>query len=151
MPLSDREIWTELQAGQLRIDPMPTVEQVKSASIDLRLHPRARKYRTVPAGVRGVKLSEVDADQLANWATDWTDLPCDLNPGDRVLIGYTKEKVTLPSYLSGRVEGRSSFARLGLSVHNTAPTIQPGFNGQIALELTNNGPFTLNLTFSFVS
>jgi dCTP deaminase len=147
MPLSDREIWMELQAGQLEIRPMPSVEQVKSASIDLRLGAKARVYKTAPGGV-AIKLSEVDANQIADWATEWVDLsssPLEIRPGNQVVIGYTLESVRLPSYLSGRVEGRSSFARLGLLVHNTAPTIQPGFAGQIALEFSNNGPFPLSL------
>ncbi|HLG12262.1 MAG TPA: dCTP deaminase [Dehalococcoidia bacterium] len=147
MPLSDREIWMELQAGSLQIDPLPSVEQVKSASIDLRLDKQVRVYKPAPTGV-AITLSKVDANQIAEWATEWFDLdsaPYELKPNDRVAIGYTQEKITLPSFLSGRVEGRSSFARLGLTVHNTAPTIQPGFSGQIALELTNNGPFPLML------
>lgn len=145
MPLSDREIWMELQAGSLQIDPMPKVEQVKSASIDLTLYNKARVYK--PIGGVAVRLSQVNANQLADSVTDWIDLDnnYELKPRDNVIIGYTAEKVSLPSFLSGRVEGRSSFARLGLSVHNTAPTIQPGFRGQIALELSNNGPFPLIL------
>ena len=47
------------------------------------------------------------------------------------------------SKLAARVEGRSSLARLGLAVHLTAPTIHAGWDGQIALEMINFGPFTL--------
>jgi dCTP deaminase len=136
----------ELQAGSLQIEPLP-VEQVKSASIDLRLDKRVRVYKPAPDGV-AITLSQVNANQIADWATEWVDLEqtnVELKHNDRVAIGYTLESVTLPSFLSGRVEGRSSFARLGLTIHNTAPTIQPGFSGQIALELSNNGPFPLKL------
>ena len=67
-----------------------------------------------------------------------------LEPGAFVL-GYTLERVELSDYLAARVEGRSSLARLGVSVHQTAPTIQAGFSGQIRLEIANLGPFTILL------
>ena len=63
------------------------------------------------------------------------------------VLGITRERVHLKagSLLAGRVEGRSSMARYGLTVHLTAPTIHAGFNGQITLEMINYGPFTLKL------
>lgn len=63
-----------------------------------------------------------------------------------VVLEKTFETVTLPSYLSGRIEGKSSLARLGLAVHITAPTIQAGFSGPLYLEMFNAGPFTLELS-----
>jgi dCTP deaminase len=136
----------ELRAGHLEVEPL-ALPQVRAASIDLTLDEVARVYRDPPSGVH-LKLSEVDISTFMEWAGTKVNLsssPVELKRGDCVVIGYTKERVKLPSFLSGRVEGRSGFARLGLSVHNTAPTIQPGFNGQIALELTNNGPYALTL------
>ncbi|MBI4306975.1 MAG: dCTP deaminase, partial [Chloroflexi bacterium] len=41
--------------------------------------------------------------------------------------------------------GKSGLARLGLSVHFTAPKIDPGFSGRIRLEMFNSGPFVLEL------
>jgi dCTP deaminase len=41
----------------------------------------------------------------------------------------------MPADLVGRVEGKSSLARLGLFVHVTAGFIDPGFEGHITLEL----------------
>jgi dCTP deaminase len=51
----------------------------------------------------------------------------------------------LPRYLGGRVEGRTRFARLGLEVHSTAPTIRAGWDGRIMLELKNVGPLIIQL------
>lgn len=44
------------------------------------------------------------------------------------------------------IEGRSTYARVGLSMHQTAPWIQPGWDGQIILEIMNNGPLQIELT-----
>ena len=68
----------------------------------------------------------------------------ELKPGDFVL-GYTLERVELPNYLAARIEGRSRLARFGVSVHQTAPTVHAGFRGQLRLEISNIGPFTVLL------
>jgi dCTP deaminase len=54
-----------------------------------------------------------------------------------LLLAQTLETVHLPHDLMGLVEGRSSWARMGVGVHVTAPKIDPGFNNPITLELTN--------------
>ena len=64
------------------------------------------------------------------------------------VLGRTIEKVKLPidGRLAARIEGRSSFARTGLLIHFTAPTIHPGFEGTITLEIMNLGPLAVTLT-----
>src|SRR4029077_4964582 len=60
-----------------------------------------------------------------------------LHPGALVLAA-TFEYVQLPSDLEGQVEGRSSWARLGLQIA-TATCVEPGFSGVITFELSNVG------------
>src|SRR5690606_6507447 len=64
--------------------------------------------------------------------------PFVLHPGEFAL-GSTMERVRIPNDLVARVEGRSSFGRLAVVVHATAGFIDPGFEGQITLELSNLG------------
>lgn len=61
-----------------------------------------------------------------------------IHPGDFIL-GTTLEYVKIPKNIVARLEGRSSYGRLGLIIHATAGYIDPGFEGQITLELQNNG------------
>ena len=66
------------------------------------------------------------------------------------MLGKTLEHVTLPLVpggvsLAARVEGKSSYARCGLLVHFTAPTIHAGFTGTITLELINLGLCNISL------
>jgi dCTP deaminase len=62
-----------------------------------------------------------------------------LDPGI-LILGWTREFLDLKqSRLAARVEGKSSLARLGLSIHLTAPTIHAGFQGRIRLEIVNHG------------
>ena len=61
---------------------------------------------------------------------------------DVLLLGWTHETIELPvqSRIAARVEGKSGLARLGISIHFTAPTIHAGFRGQVQLEMRNFGP-----------
>lgn len=57
------------------------------------------------------------------------------------VLGRTQERVTLPitGGLAARIEGKSSFARCGLLIHFTAPTVHAGFDGTLTLEMINLG------------
>ena len=78
-----------------------------------------------------------------------TEQPYLLKPHHFVL-GKTLEVVSLPivsegTCLAARIEGKSSYARCGLLIHFTAPTIHSGFSGTITLELINLGPCDIAL------
>ena len=59
-----------------------------------------------------------------------------LLPG-KFVIGCTNEKVNIPKDIACRFEGKSSLGRSGLLTHVTAGFIDPGFSGQITLEIKN--------------
>lgn len=59
-----------------------------------------------------------------------------LDPNEFIL-GSTNEGVTIPKNIAARFEGKSSLGRLGLATHVTAGFIDPGFNGDITLEIKN--------------
>lgn len=68
-----------------------------------------------------------------------------LHPG-AFILGMTHESIKVPTNMIARIEGRSTYARVGLSMHQTAPWIQPGWSGKIILEMMNNGPLDIRLT-----
>jgi dCTP deaminase len=59
-----------------------------------------------------------------------------------LFFAWTVEKLKIlnTSRLAARVEGKSSLARLGVTIHATAPIIHCGFEGAIQLEMCNLGP-----------
>lgn len=59
-----------------------------------------------------------------------------LDPNEFIL-GSTNEGVTIPKNIAARFEGKSSLGRLGLATHVTAGFIDPGFTGDITLEIKN--------------
>jgi dCTP deaminase len=66
------------------------------------------------------------------------DRPFVLHPGEFVLAS-TLEYIILPPDLTARLDGRSSWGRIGLQVHSTAGNIDPGYRGTITYELANVG------------
>lgn len=68
-----------------------------------------------------------------------------LHPGNFILA-MTYESIKVPKNMIALIEGRSTYARVGLSMHQTAPWIQPGWSGPIILEMMNNGPLDIKLT-----
>ena len=60
------------------------------------------------------------------------------------LLATTIEYVKLPSNLTAFVEGRSSIGRMGLFIQN-AGWVDPGFEGQITLELYNANRLPIKL------
>lgn len=66
-----------------------------------------------------------------------TGEPFTIRPG-QFFITETLEILTLPDDIIGRLEGKSSFARLGIVIHQTSARFDPGWEGPAALELRNN-------------
>lgn len=59
-----------------------------------------------------------------------------LRPGSQFFfLAETAETIHMPEDLVGRVDGRSSYGRLGVRIHSTAGFIDPGFTGRITLEI----------------
>lgn len=67
-----------------------------------------------------------------------------IHPGEFVL-GSTLETLKVPDDMVARIEGRSSYARMGLIPHTAAGFVDAGFEGQITLEIQNLGnvPITI--------
>ena len=147
MVLSDQEIELELRTGRLVISPEVSDAQIGPSSIDLRL---SNKFTTFekPEGTGGlnqsVNLADIE-DIEAIMGVVGKEITLEegkthpIKPGE-FLLAYTQEYIELPNYLAARVEGRSTLARLGLSIHQTAPTVHATFKGQLRLEIMNNGP-----------
>ncbi|NBB94233.1 MAG: dCTP deaminase [Planctomycetes bacterium] len=150
MILSDRQIKTALQSGRIVISPEPTMEQYAPSAVDLHVADEFKRWKTPPAGMlQHLRLTDVklpDCEAYLDMLPLEDDETVTIAPGAFVL-SRTVEKVALPpdSRLAARVEGRSSYARLGLVVHMTAPTIHAGFSGHIVLEMMNFGPFSLKI------
>lgn len=132
MVLSDRDIRAEIEAGRIVIEPLQT-EEIQPASVDVRLGSSFRLFRNSthtfidPLTDQPELTEEVivsDGEQFV------------LHPGQFVL-GTTLERIAVPDDILGRLEGKSTLGRLGLMIHSTAGYVDPGWDGEITLELSN--------------
>jgi dCTP deaminase len=149
--LSDHELWGLITAGRLKIDPTPAADAISPSTIDLSLGDKftvlAARGGPAVETVIDTRDSSAVLQALSDFGTEIeiaADGYFELRPGMFVL-GWTRESISLPNYLAARIEGRSTLARLGLSIHQTAPTVHPTFDAPLRLELSNVGPFTLKL------
>ena len=69
-------------------------------------------------------------------------LICPINPNEDVLL-TTKEVVELPKNIAGKLKDKSSFLRAGLRIGQGF--VDPGFKGNITLEIKNLGQFQIDL------
>lgn len=134
MILSDKTIEKLLAEGSLAIEPLEP-EQIQPASVDIRLGDTFGIVEDTPSGIVGLE------DEIA-YKTIRTDRYI-LLPGQFVLA-TTMEYVRLGADLTAFVEGRSSLGRMGLFVQN-AGWVDPGFEGEITLELFNANRCALEL------
>lgn len=126
MILSDKTILRMMEEKTLVINPV-TREQIQPASVDIRL---GDTFSIVEDSAEGI----ISLDSQIAYKTIQTDTYL-LLPGQFVLA-TTMEYFELPDDLTAFVEGRSSLGRMGLFVQN-AGWVDPGFHGEITLELYN--------------
>lgn len=119
--LSDHDIILFRELGMLDIEPF-NLGDVQPASYDLTLGSMAR-----------------DSDD-----EQWPFCHLTLRQGDFYLL-HTAEVVTLGNRVGGWCVGKSSRARKGLIVES-AGWVDPGFTGQLVLEVSNLSPIPITLT-----
>ena len=134
MILTDGEILDCMKQGKMKVEPIEEI-QIQPASVDIRL---GDTFSVIDeTGDNVIKLSD-----KINYKTFKKDKYI-LLPGQFVLA-TTMETVRLPNNLTAFVEGRSSLGRLGLFIQN-AGWVDPGFEGEITLELYNASRFAIEL------
>lgn len=135
--LGDRDIMRAMVDGWLTVDPLDW-QRLQPASIDVTLgaefavppedtHP---ELLDVPLDPRSPDISSM----VLHEASD--DEPFVLG-GWSFALGHTFETVTVTPELAAVLDGKSSIARWGLMVHVTAGYADPGWDGQLTLELFN--------------
>ncbi len=132
MIFSDRTIKESVAAGHIIIDPYDEA-MVQPSSVDLRCGSVFRVFENHRYPLIDPKAPQED---LTTPVEGSAAEPFILHPGEFVL-GSTLEIIGLADDVVARLEGKSSLGRLGLLIHSTAGFIDPGFKGQVTLELSN--------------
>lgn len=134
MILSDKKIQTLLKQKNLVIDPLENY-QIQPASVDLKL---GRSFLKLDENMMEIMTL---SDEI-----NYVSYKCDeiVIPPHSFLLATTMEHIELPSNITAFVEGRSSIGRMGLFIQN-AGWVDPGFKGQITLELYNANRLPIKL------
>ncbi len=137
MILSDSEIKRMLKSGELKIEPLEE-SQIGPASVDLTLSDEWQFFKKMeePIDLKKTSFKEAFVSRKAEEVV--------LQPGE-MCLAKTREKLTLPPYIMGKLEGRSRFARMGLIIHITSALVQPGSNNRQVLEIVNLAPYSIKL------
>ncbi len=133
MILSDHTLKEMIENNDL-VSPI-TAESIQPASVDCHLGNHFlivedRQMHTIELDEE-IKYREIIGDEI-------------IIPPHSFLLATTQEYVKLPNNLTGFVEGRSSIGRIGLFIQN-AGWVDPGFEGQITLELYNANSLPIRL------
>ena len=140
--LSDQEIFKRLINKEITIHPILDLRQIQGTKIDLRLANVVYLIKHFEQPCYDPR----ELQQKVEYGEERDMIFCKaeekkgfiLQPGD-FAIAPLFERVRLPPYIIGRLDGRSSLARLGIIIHATAGGIDPGYSGHITCELTNHG------------
>lgn len=130
MILSDIEINRQVERGTLIIDPYDR-DYVQPSSVDVHLAGDFSMF---------VSSDTIDPFDVSTYQMEKVSVPMDdafiLEAGSFIL-GSTIERFKIPVNMNATLNGKSSLGRLGLLVHATAGYIDPGFEGDVTLELSN--------------
>lgn len=133
MVLSDRDINKAIKRGRLLFKPELKKDQIGPASIDLKLSKIFKVFHIERHCLLDTK-KKLPKDFTKTY---------EMNDGEQFILhpnsfilASTLESVTVPDDMVLRVEGKSSLARMGILVH-TAGFVDPGFEGSITLEISN--------------
>lgn len=132
MVLSDRDIKQELAQGRIVVEPLQQ-KDIQPASIDVRLGSSFRVFQNS-------KYAFIDPMSQQPDLTTEIEVPQDgtfvLHPG-QFALGTTLERIVIPDDILAKLEGKSTLGRLGLMIHSTAGYVDPGWDGELTLELSN--------------
>lgn len=144
MIFSDRDIEKSLKEKSIIVKPKPDLKkQLGPASLDFRLGKEFRVFNSKKKPYID-PLNKETFDDLTSLVRLRKGEYFVIHPGEFIL-GMTSEELTLPNDIGARIEGRSSWGRLGLIIHSTAGYIDPGFKGRLTLEISDIGTLPILL------
>lgn len=135
--LSDADLYAALGTGALKVEPF-SMGSLQPASIDLHLGHQFLQAQQVARPVDPRQEGESHFRRVLRFE------PYELAP-QQFILASTVETVAVSGKLCAFVAGKSSLARHGLIVE-AAGLVDPGFEGNLTLEVFNMAPWSIWLT-----
>lgn len=144
MTLSDQDIVAAIKTGRIKVRPKPDFsQQLGSCSLDFHLGNTFQVFDHTRRPYVDLK-HHLKPEEYMKKIVILGEEPFIIQPNDFVLAS-TKEYIEIGDDLIGRIEGRSSLARLGILVHSTAGVFDAGWRGVITMEIGNLGVLPVTL------
>jgi len=132
--LSDIDIKEAMKADAIKFTPPISNEQIGAGSVDVTLSDEFWKIKVKKNRTFDLKMitfedvfEKVNAKQITIQSQE-------------LILAKTLEKIRLAPNICGWIQGRSKYARLGITVHTASSFIQPGSNNHQILEIVNVSP-----------
>ena len=143
--LTKKDIIERIKNESIFIVPILDEEkQIGPSSVDVRLDCYFLETKHTGKGIVEVHQPMDPYDSTKLVTVDLFRGHYTLQPGEFVNC-QTFEYISLSPDLFGLIDGRSSLGRLGVVVHSTASSIDPGWEGHLTLELHNDGKMPVKL------
>jgi len=139
MILSDKSIKEKIKTGEISISPF-SEDSLQPASYDLHLDSNVMYFNIDGNNIIDVK-KPVDELMIK---TQISDSGFVIEPHQLVLANVI-EITGVDSKHVGRLEGKSSLARIGLIIHATAGFLDPGNKLRLTLEMVNLSPLPIRI------
>jgi dCTP deaminase len=144
--LTEKQILSRLcrrDKGRIVVTPILDMrEQIQPSSLDLRLGSEFAIVRSARLAwldiLQDTEAAEAEIVRYLETVHISPEEKFILHPHDFAL-GCTLEYIRLPFDIAGRLEGKSTWGRVGLQIHSTAGFVDPGFEGALTFELQNVG------------
>jgi len=132
--LSDIDIKEAMKAEAIKFTPSISNDQIGAGSVDVTLSEefwriKVKKNRTFDLKVTSFEdiFEKIETKQITIQSQE-------------LILAKTLEKVRLAPNICGWIQGRSRYARMGITVHTASSFIQPGSNNHQVLEIVNVSP-----------
>lgn len=135
--LSKNEIFKAIEDKEILLTPLDT-KNIGIDSVDIKLGNKILIAKKTGRVVDIMNGAEMEFEEH-----DLSQKPFDIRQGDFIL-GSTFERIGLANCIVGTLEGRSSIARIGLVIHQTAGLLHAGWGYKnpcrLTLELSSVNP-----------
>jgi dCTP deaminase len=140
MILCDTSIEAKIKSGEISIEPYEK-EFLQPASYDLHLDKNFMVFNRENHSLIDVK---EPADNMMRTVEVSEKEGYIIHPGEFVLANIS-EVTGVDARHVGRLEGKSSLARIGLIIHATAGFLDPGNKLRLTLEMANISPLPIRV------
>jgi dCTP deaminase len=144
--LVDWEIKELINRKIIVIEPVLNLEeQLNPGGLDLRLDTRLREFRFSERESINPLETVREYEYYVYRELEHSKRESYILHPKEFVLAQSFEYIALPDFILAGLDGRSSFGRLGVVIHATAGSIDPGFHGHVTFELSNLAKMPIKL------